>query len=248
MEEIKETVEWIEPLALPEYEDDNLGHKYMTLWSLDSRENASFEKLTPCGSLLKGRVDFYWNFKRKDIKPYRFYLLARGDNGRQAALFNHLWKQDYDPLSLLNYINMGKPIKINQDGDHYFTEFDASTKQDSHRDDVWTDTGIVEIGMFYVDNDWETVKIKPQGDVAFHITVDEDDFRDIEVCAVSKKEACVYRYRRDLPLLRPTDFKQTAPIGNNRVEFNLSSDRDFVVQLVGNPEAKITELYWRHVN
>ena len=248
MEEIKETVEWIEPLALPEYEDDNLGHKYMTLWSLDSRENASFEKLTPCGSLLKGRVDFYWNFKRKDIKPYRFYLLARGDNGRQAALFNHLWKQDYDPLSLLNYINMGKPIKINQDGDHYFTEFDASTKQDSHRDDVWTDTGIVEIGMFYVDNDWETVKVSSSGDTSFHITIDEDDFRDIEVCVATKaKDSAVYRFRRDIPLLRPVDFRQTCMIGNNRLHMKLQNDTDFVVDLTSDTD-KITEFFWRHVN
>ena len=242
-------MEEIKPLSLPEYEDDSLGHKYMTLWTLDNRENASFEKLTPSGSLVKGRVDFYWNFKRKDIKPYKFYLLVRGDSGRQAYIFDHLWKKGDASKSLLHYINMGKEIKINQDGNHYFTEFDATTKENGHNDDVWTDTGIVEIGMFYVDVDWEWIHISSTGETNLHITIDADDFRDIEVCAVTKnKEVCVHRFRRDLPLLRPVDYKQSAMIGGNRIDMKLHNDTDFVVDLITSGDAKIVELYWRHIN
>ena len=241
-------MEEIKPLAAPEYYEDNLGHKYMTLWTIETRENASFEILTKNNSLLKGRVDFYWNFKRKDVRPYKFYLAVIGDNGRQAYIFDHLWKDGDPSKSLLHYINMGKPIKINQYGDHYYVEFDASTKKEHHPDEAWVDTGIVEIGMFYVDRDWEWTPIDREGVTNIHVTIDADDFRDIEVCVATKaKDSAVYRFRRDIPLLRPVDFRQTCMIGNNRLHMKLHNDTDFVVDLTSDTD-KITEFFWRHVN
>ena len=240
-------MEEIKPLVLPEYADDSLGHKYMTLWTIETRENASFEVLTKNNSLLKGRVDFYWNFKRKDVRPYKYYLAVIGDSGRQAYIFDYLWKPEYSAQSLLNYINMGKPVKINQDGDHYSVEFDASTIQPEHPDEAWTDTGIIEIGMFYVDRDWEWLKLhNPESSVP--ITIDADDFRDIEVCVATKgKDSAVYRFRRDIPLLRPVDYKQTCMIGNNRLHMKLHNDTEFVIDITGDTD-KISEVFWRHIN
>ena len=243
----------VTPRSLPEYEDDSLGHKYMTLWNVQWRQQASFEQLTNDFGLMKGRIDFDWDFKDKSKKPYMYYLEVKSDGQRQAALFQKMVGSSKTD-GLLNYINMGHPFKLNSvTSSHHFMEFDA-TKQPlgDHEDDAWTNTGVVEIGCYYVDMyDWETIKINPAGEVSVHITIDADDFRDIEVCAVTKsKDSAVYRFRRDLPILKPVDYRQTCMIGNNKLHMKLHNDTDFVVDLSqgGTGDDKITQLYWKHIN
>lgn len=247
----KKELQLVTPRSLPEYEDDSLGHKYMTLWNVQWRENSSFEKLTTTDALMKGRIDFEWDFKDKSKKPYMYYLEVNENGMRQAALFQKMVGSSKTD-GLLNYINMGHPFKLNSlTSSHHFMEFDATKNPaGEHEDTAWTHTGVVEIGCYYVDMfDWETIKVKPDGDVNFHITIDADDFRDIEVCAVTKsKDSAIYRFRRDIPVLKPVDYRQTCMIGNNRLHMKLHNDTDFVVDLSGSSEDKITQLYWRHIN
>ena len=241
----------VTPRSLPEYEDDSLGHKYMTLWKVTDRENTSFEKLTAQDALMAGRIDFVWDFNDKSKKPYMYYLEVNSNGQRQAALFQKMVGSSKTD-GLLNYINMGHPVKLNSKTTSYhFLEFDATKKPlGDHEDDAWTNTGVVEIGCYYVDmNNWETIKLNPAGEVSVHITIDADDFRDIEVCAITKsKDSAVYRFRRDLPILKPVDYRQTCMIGNNRLHMKLHNDTDFVVDLSGSSDDKITQLYWRHIN
>ena len=239
----------VTPRSLPEYEDDNKGHRYMTLWNVDSRENASFEHLLSTGGLLKGRVDFYWDFKDKTKIPYQYYLEVQDMGERRAYLFTDMISKD-GHQGLLNYINMGKPVKVNTVGNHHFTDFDASTKDGPHQDDVWTNTGIVEIGCYFAPNNgWDWVKIKPQGETSLHITIDMDDFRDIEIIAVTKnKHIGNLRFRRDFPLLSPVDYTQSVSMGGNYLNVKLHNDQDLVVDLVASGGDTITHLYWKHVN
>lgn len=254
------TVEFmdVDKLVLPEYEDDNLGHRYMTLWNINSRQNASFEVLAANGGLMKGRVDFDWDFTRKHQKvvPYRFYLEILEDGVRKAALFDFMYKKGQEKSSLLSYINMGKPIVVNKatDRDLYTVEFDSTTKAVEHPDEEWTNSGIVEIGMYYSPNsDWETIKLHSSGSSStnnnIHITLDINDFRDLLICGVNdKKQLAVLHYRRDIPVLKPTDYYQSQTMGSDRLFAKMTNDSDIVVGVGGREDAYFKELYWKHIN
>lgn len=239
----------IQPLDRHELYDDNKGNQYMTLWNIANRQNSSDEIIAKSGGLMAGRVDFYWDFNNKTKIKYQYYLeyMVKGDI--KAALF---WDMKTTPKGqgLLDFINQLKPYKINNDyPNHYWMSFDGRTTPTG--DVRWTDSGIIEIGVFYVPNNgWVEEHGIGLGLTSTHIDVDISNFQDIEILVVdTRKNICVHRFRRDLPLPSPVDYYQTAPIGGNSVTFKMNSDSELAVDLnvKGDSDNKIKELYWRYL-
>ena len=156
---------------------------------------------------------------------------------------------------------MGKIVKINKatDRDLYTVEFDATTTEPLHPVPAWTNTGIVEIGMYYAPNDdWESVKLKqgkpeqhpslPTDNNNIHIAIKADDFSDILLCGVNdQNQMAVMRFCRNIPVLSPTKVFQSKTMGSDRMFAQLHNDTDLVVGVAGREKAYFKELYWKHV-